>query len=83
MLEKVSKRYAGLPIHIFLDNARYQHCTLVCETAQKLNITIEFLPPYPPSLNLIEHFWKLVKKRPWSHGISLTRNPSRRPSWVF
>jgi len=63
MLEKVGKRYAGLPIHIFLDNARYQHCALVLEAAQRLNITLEFLPPYSPNLNLIERLWKLVKAK--------------------
>ena len=63
MLEKVGKRYAGLPIHIFLDNARYQHCAMVLEAAQRLNITLEFLPLYSPNLNLIERLWKLVKAK--------------------
>ena len=60
---RIRKRYAGLPIHIFLDNARYQHCALVLEAAQRLNITLEFLPPYSPNLNLIERLWKLVKAK--------------------
>jgi len=55
--------YGGLPITIFLDNARYQRCKLVIAQAQSLNITLEFLPSYSPNLNLIERFWKFVKKK--------------------
>jgi transposase len=61
LLERIAKEYAGLPIHIFLDNARYQHCRLVKEAAQRLGISLEFLPPYSPNLNLIERTWKFVK----------------------
>jgi transposase len=61
LLERIAKQYVGLPIHIILDNARYQHCELVKNTAQKLNITLVFLPPYSPNLNLIERLWKFVK----------------------
>ncbi|MGK0391133.1 MAG: transposase, partial [Maribacter sp.] len=43
-------------------NARYQHCKLVKETAEKLNIVLEFLPGYSPNLNLIERLWKYMKK---------------------
>ena len=63
MLEQIGQRYAGLPIHIFLDNARYQHCAWVEEEAKRLNITLEFLPPYSPNLNLIERLWKFVKAK--------------------
>lgn len=61
LLERIAKRYKGLPIHIMLDNARYQHCQFVKEAASKLNITLVFLPPYSPNLNLIERLWKFVK----------------------
>lgn len=61
LLERIAKQYAGLPIHIILDNARYQHCEFVKEAALKLNITLVFLPPYSPNLNLIERLWKFVK----------------------
>lgn len=61
LLEKIAKAYAGRPIHIFLDNARYQHCQLVKDAAQRLGISLEFLPPYSPNLNLIERLWKFVK----------------------
>jgi len=52
-----------VPITLFLDNARYQHCLLVLETAAKLNIELCFLPPYSPNLNLIERLWKFTKKQ--------------------
>jgi transposase len=54
---------SALPITIFLDNARYQHCALVMAQAQALGIELEFLPSYSPNLNLIERYWKWVKKQ--------------------
>lgn len=61
LLEDLAQKYAGRPIHIILDNARYQHCQFVKDAAQRLNITLVFLPPYSPNLNLIERLWKFVK----------------------
>lgn len=54
--------YYGKPIYIVLDNARYQHCKYVKEIAQKLGITLLFMPPYSPNLNIIERLWKFIKK---------------------
>ena len=45
-----------------LDNARYQRCALVEAHARLLSIDLLFLPSYSPNLNLIERFWKYVKK---------------------
>lgn len=50
------------PLHIVLDNARYQHCNYVKECAAGLNIVLEFLPGYSPNLNLIERLWKYMKQ---------------------
>ena len=50
-------------IRIFLDNASYQHTEEVKETAKRLNIKLEYLPPYSPNLNLIERLWKFFKKK--------------------
>ncbi|MBX2930112.1 MAG: IS630 family transposase, partial [Saprospiraceae bacterium] len=61
LLERIARQYAGLPIHIILDNARYQHCHFVKDAAQRLNINLVFLPPYSPNLNVIERLWKFVK----------------------
>jgi transposase len=55
--------YGTMPITIFLDNARYQRCELVTNCAVTLRIELEFLPTYSPNLNLIERFWKFVKKK--------------------
>lgn len=51
----------SIPLHIVLDNARYQHCKMIKELAHNLNIVLEFLPPYSPNLNLIERLWKYIK----------------------
>jgi len=63
LLEKIVVRYAGIPITLILDNARYQRCALVMDKARSLNIELCFLPPYSPNLNLIERVWKFVKKK--------------------
>ena len=63
MLRKLSVQYAGCPMVIILDNARYQHCKLVEAWAEELGITLQFLPSYSPNLNLIERLWKFVKKK--------------------
>ena len=63
LLEKIANLYVGIPISIFLDNARYQKCALVREKAKCLNIELCFLPSYSPNLNLIERMWKFVKKK--------------------
>lgn len=51
------------PIYIVLDNARYQKCQLVKYVAWQFNIHLVFLPPYSPNLNIIERFWKWIKKK--------------------
>jgi transposase len=63
LLHKLAKQYAGRPVVIVLDNARYQHCKLVEALAVELGITLRFLPSYSPNLNLIERLWKFVKKK--------------------
>ena len=63
MLRKVGTEYAGTFVHIVLDNARYQKCAIVLELAQELGITLHYIPPYSPNLNLIERLWKHVKNK--------------------
>lgn len=63
LLRKVAAAYPYLPITFVLDNARYQKCALVQETAAALRIELLYLPAYSPNLNLIERFWKFVKKQ--------------------
>lgn len=61
MLKKLHTQYTSTEIHLVLDNARYQKCKVVQETAVKLGIYLEYIPPYSPNLNLIERLWKFVK----------------------
>ena len=63
MLWKVAAEYAGKPVHIVLDNARYQKCAVVANLANQLGIALHYIPPYSPNLNLIERLWKHVKSR--------------------
>ena len=63
MLRKVASEYAGKPVHIVLDNARYQKCDAVRVLANELGIALHYIPPYSPNLNLIERLWKHVKSK--------------------
>ena len=65
LLDKIAQINQSLtiPITIFLDNARYQKCIFVWEYAQKIGIELMFLPSYSPNLNLIERYWKFIKKQ--------------------
>jgi transposase len=63
MLSNLRSFYGEKPITVFLDNARYQRCDAVSDCAKALQIELEFLPSYSPNLNLIERFWKFVKKK--------------------
>jgi len=49
---KLPFRYYDRHIVVVLDNARYQHCRLVLQTAERLQIQLPFLPPYSPNLTL-------------------------------
>jgi transposase len=62
LLRLLARAYPGVPLTIVLDNARYQRCALVQGLAKSLSIELLFLPAYSPNLNLIERFWKFVKK---------------------
>lgn len=63
LLRLVAGAHQGIPITIILDNARYQRCGLVQAVAQELGIELLYLPTYSPNLNLIERFWRFVKKQ--------------------
>lgn len=63
LLHQLAGLKLGVPITVFLDNARYQKCALVRTTAASLQIELCFLPAYSPNLNLIERLWKFVKKQ--------------------
>jgi len=63
LLRQIARRGFRTPITLVMDNARYQRCKLVRNLAEELGIELLFLPAYSPNLNLIERFWKFVKKR--------------------
>lgn len=46
LLEKTAKEYAGLTIHVVLNNARYQKCEMVTKKAVALKIELVYLPSY-------------------------------------
>lgn len=63
LLRLLAGAASGLPLTVILDNARYQRCALVQAVAHELGIDLLYLPPYSPNLNLIERFWRFVKKQ--------------------
>lgn len=62
MLRKLRQYNQGKSITIVLDNAAYQRARIVRELAEKLDVHLLFLPSYSPNLNLIERYWKFLKK---------------------
>ena len=63
LMEVIAKRNLDIPIRLIMDNAKYQRCKLVQAAAARLRIELIYLPSYSPNLNLIERFWKFVKKK--------------------
>lgn len=62
LIDKLIEENMGSIIYLVMDNARYQRCKLVIEHAESRGVKLKFIPPYSPNLNLIERFWKYVKK---------------------
>lgn len=56
--------YAGRKIRLVCDNGRFHHTKAVYEwlAAHADQITVYWLPPYCPSLNLIERLWGHLKR---------------------
>lgn len=48
MLQKVASEYVGKEVHLVLDNARYQKCSIVQELAAELGIHLEYIPAVQP-----------------------------------
>lgn len=49
-------------IYVIIDNARYYKNKVVQSWLKTSRIEPIFLPPYSPNLNLIERFWKCLKR---------------------
>lgn len=58
------KRYVGKKIILVCDNGRFHHTKAVEAwlAAHRNQITVYWLPPYSPSLNLIERLWGHLKR---------------------
>ena len=62
LIERTYRRRKRIPITLVLDNARYQRNSWVMQVAEECGIELLFLPSYSPNLNLIERYWRLIKK---------------------
>ncbi|MCL2623934.1 MAG: IS630 family transposase, partial [Planctomycetaceae bacterium] len=63
LLSKLALLHPDRPIKVILDNATYQRCYWVRSFAMLIGIELVFLPSYSPNLNLIERYWKFLKKK--------------------
>jgi transposase len=63
LLHKLRAANPGRAVLVVLDNARYHRARRVRALARRLRIRLLFLPPYSPNLNLIERFWKFLRKK--------------------
>lgn len=63
LFEKIRAANPGKRLLVVLDNAPYNHAADVIEAAARLDIELLYLPPYSPNLNLIERFWKFLKRK--------------------
>jgi transposase len=62
--KEIRKDYPeDIKINLILDNASYNKAYDVQKLAEELNISLIYLPPYSPNLNLIERIWKFFKKK--------------------
>ena len=62
-LKNVLALYPNKRIVMILDNAKIHHAKLLKEflTENRDNLTLVFLPPYSPNLNIIEELWRWLK----------------------
>jgi transposase len=63
LLRKIRAANPGKRLLVVLDNASYHHAPAVKQVAAALRIQLLYLPPYSPNLNLIERFWKFLKRK--------------------
>ncbi|MDF2814680.1 MAG: hypothetical protein K0Q81_880 [Paenibacillus sp.] len=63
-LEKLLKKYENQNIVLVLDNAKIHHAALIQPflTEHQSILTLLYLPPYSPKLNLIEGLWGWLKE---------------------
>lgn len=63
-LQYVMKENPDKHVVMVLDNARIHYAKLIQPFLQKQEdrLTLFYLPPYSPNLNLLEHIWKWLKE---------------------
>jgi len=62
--KKIERKYQNsTEIHLVLDNAGYYKGEKIRKFLETSKITLNYLPPYAPNLNLIERVWKFFKKK--------------------
>ena len=63
-LDAIKAAYSEAPtIHIIFDQAGYHRSDKVKAHAEKIGVTLHYLPPYSPNLNPIERLWKVMNER--------------------
>ena len=73
LLQRIAIDYPGKPIYIVLDNARYQHCKLVMETAKQLQIINRtFFLPKPLRRKHPQIHTHLFLRRQFRHQLTRT-----------
>jgi len=60
---KKTYRWSRKELHLVLDNAKYNRAYETQDHANELGIELDFLPVSAPNLNVIERFWKFLKKK--------------------
>lgn len=82
-LQALTRRYTGKKVRLVCDNARFHQTQAVREwlAANKDKLEIYWLPPYCPTLNLIERLWghlKCQRSPKIGHHRSLQNRPCLR-----
>ena len=64
-LKNILKKYPEGKIVMVLDNAKIHHAKLIQPFLEenKQRLSLMFLPPYSPNLNIIEGLWKWLKEK--------------------
>jgi hypothetical protein len=62
LLRQLAAQGLAGPITVVRGNARYQRNAVVQAWAASLGIEVLYLPAYTPNLNLIERWWRFVKR---------------------
>lgn len=66
-IQHLVRHYAGIKIHMVVDNVRYHHAKLVREWVEreenKDKIELHYLPAYSPQFNAQEAVWRITRRK--------------------